>query len=60
MSQMNIIYIVLNDNSTRFFFKKKLDTCPFVGPLTPMFWTSGEVSSGFLQSQRVGSLICTG
>ena len=30
------------------FFKKNLvDTCPFIGPL---FWTSGDVSSGF-QSQ---------
>ena len=24
-----------------------LDTCPFVGPLIPLFRTSGDVSSGF-------------
>ena len=33
-----------------FFFKFLLDTCPFVGPLIPLFRTSGDVSSGF-QSQ---------
>ena len=27
-----------------------MDTCPFVGPLIPLFWTSGDVFSG-LQSQ---------
>ena len=27
-----------------------VDTCPFVGPLIPLFWTSGDASSGF-QSQ---------
>ena len=33
------------------FFKKFLaDTCPFLGPLVPLFWISGDVSSGF-QSQ---------
>ena len=26
------------------------DTCPFLGPLVPLFWISGDVSSGF-QSQ---------
>ena len=31
-------------------FKFFMDTCPFVGPLIPLFWTSGDVSSGF-QSQ---------
>ena len=32
-------------------FKKNLvDTCPILGPLIPLFWTSGDVSSGF-QSQ---------
>ena len=31
-----------------FFFKKFLaDTCPFLGPLVPLFWISGDVSSGF-------------
>ena len=33
-----------------FFFKLLLDTCPFLGPLIPLFQTSGDVSSGF-QSQ---------
>ena len=42
------------------FFKIKflLDTCPFVGPLIPLFWTSGDVSSGF-QSQSGFCLIRT-
>ena len=30
------------------FFKKILaDTCPFLWPLVPLFWISGDVSSGF-------------
>ena len=37
-------------NNVVFFLKFLLDTCPFVGPLIPLFWTSGDVSSGF-QSQ---------
>ena len=41
-----------------FFFKFLLDTCPFVGPLIPLFWTSGDVSSGF-QSQSGFCLIHT-
>ena len=42
-----------------FFFEKfLLDTCPFVGPLIPLFWTSGDVSSGF-QSQSGFCLIRT-
>ena len=28
-----------------------MDTCPFLGPLISLFWTSGDVSSGF-QSQN--------
>ena len=32
------------------FFKFLVDTCPFMGPLLPLFWISGDVSSG-LQSQ---------
>ena len=32
-------------------FSFLLDTCPFVGPLIPLFWSSGDVSSGF-QSQN--------
>ena len=49
-------------NSTKiytfFFFKKKFlaDTCPFLGPLVPLFWISGDVSSGF-QSQSGFCLI---
>ena len=27
-----------------------MDTCPFLGPLVPLFWTSGDVCSGY-QSQ---------
>ena len=23
-----------------------MDTCPFLGPLKPLFWTSADVSSG--------------
>ena len=41
-----------------FFLKFLLDTCPFVGPLIPLFWTSGDVSSGF-QSQSGFCLIQT-
>ena len=35
------------------YFLKKilLDMCPFMGPLIPLFWTTGDLSSGFqLQS----------
>ena len=39
-----------NTCMAEFFFKILVDTCPFVGPLIPLFWTSG-VSSGF-QSQN--------
>ena len=38
------------------FFKFLLDTCLFVWPLTPLFWTFGDVCPGF-QSQS-GSLSC--
>ena len=41
-----------------FFFKFLLDTYPFVGPLIPLFWTSGDISSGF-QSQSGLCLIPT-
>ena len=32
-----------------YFFKFKflVDICPFVEPLIPLFWTSGDISSGF-------------
>ena len=26
---------------------KLTDTCPFLAPLVPLFWISGDVSSGF-------------
>ena len=40
------------------FFKKFLaDKCPFLGPLAPLFWISGDVFSGF-QSQSGFCLIC--
>ena len=46
-------YIVIN----LYFLKKFLaDTCPFLGPLVPPFWISGDVSSGF-QSQSGFCLI---
>ena len=40
------------------FLKFLLDTCPFLGPLIPLFQTSGDVSSGF-QSQSGFCLIRT-
>ena len=40
-----------------FFFKFLADTCPFLGPLVPLFWISGDVSSGF-QSQSGFCLLC--
>ena len=33
-----------------FFLKFLADTCPFLGPLVPLFWISGDVSSGFQSS----------
>ena len=39
-----------------FFLKFLADTCPFWGPLVPLFWISGNVSSGF-QSQSGFCLI---
>ena len=39
-----------------FFLKYLADTCPFLGPLVPLFWISGDVSSGF-QSQSGFCLI---
>ena len=35
-----------------FFFLILVDTCPFVGPLIPLFWTSGDISSGFQGQSR--------
>ena len=46
-----------NDYYIQFFFLKFLaDTGPFLGPLVPLFWISGDVSSGF-QSQSGFCLI---
>ena len=42
--------------SFSFFFKFLLDTCSLLGPLIPLFQTSGDVSSGF-QSQSGFCLI---
>ena len=39
-----------------FFLKFLADTCPFWGPLVPLFWISGDISSGF-QSQSGFCLI---
>ena len=39
-----------------FFLKFLADTCPFLRPLVPLFWISGDVSSGF-QSQSGFCLI---
>ena len=33
-----------------FFLKFLADTCPFLGPLVPLFWISGDISFG-IQSQ---------
>ena len=38
-----------------FFFLILLDTCPFLGPVIPLFRTFGDVSSGF--KARVGSAL---
>ena len=40
------------EGQARFFFFKVFGghTCPILGPLVPLFWISGDVSSGF-QSQ---------
>ena len=43
-------------HSLLFFLKFLADTCPFLGPLVPLFWISGDVSSGF-QSQSGFCLI---
>ena len=39
-----------------FFFLSDTFTCPILGPLVPLFWISGDVSSGF-QSQSGFCLI---
>ena len=42
--------------SLNFFQKFLADTCPFLGPLVPLFWISGDISYGF-QSQSGFCLI---
>ena len=34
------------------FFLILVDTCPFMGSLTPLFWTSGDVSSDIIHRSR--------
>ena len=51
--------IVFDPDNFFFFFKLFLSdtfTCPILGPLVPLFWISGNVSSGF-QSQSGFCLI---
>ena len=49
--QLNVITRGFGNKCNKIvFFKFLLDTCPFLGPLIPLFRTSGDVSSGF-QSQ---------
>ena len=35
------------NDTQKLVFKFLEGTCPFMGPLIPLFWTSGDVSSGF-------------
>ena len=43
------------DTSGPFFKLMGGHMCPILGPLVPLFWISGHVSSGF-QSQRTSAL----
>ena len=71
-----LLLLIMNDTYDRshryvsirfdnFFFKFLMDTCPFMGPLIPLFWTSGDVCLQF-QSQggtphlHASSLACNG
>ena len=47
---INDFNLDLNEKRNFFFLKFLADTCPFLGPLVPLFWISGDISSGF-QSQ---------
>ena len=42
------------------FLKFLADTCPFLGPLVPLFWISGDVSSGFRSQSGLPYLYCRG
>ena len=56
-SKLLITNALLNRWIDFFFFQSFLvDTCPFLGPLVPLFWISGDISSGF-QSQSGFCLI---
>ena len=41
------IPIVVPSHNWQSFFKFLVDTCHFMGPPIPLFWTFGDVSSGF-------------
>ena len=56
VNMYNLHYILESIGSYSFFLKFLADTCPFLGPLVPLFWISGDVSSGF-QSQSGFCLI---
>ena len=43
-----------------FFLKFLADTCPFLGPLVPLFGISGDVSSGFQSQSGLPYLHCRG
>ena len=43
-----------------FFFKFLADTCPFLVPLVPLFWISGDISSGFQSQSGLPYLHCGG
>ena len=50
-------WLILGNTSPCLYLKKKFlaDTCPFLGPLVPLFWISSDVSSGL---QSGSYLIC--
>ena len=44
------------------FFSFLLESCPFLGPLIPLFWTSGDISSGLVECflpQHIGGMLLT-
>ena len=52
-----ILDLLLPLNLVSFFKRFLVDTCSSLGPLVPLFWISGDVSSGF-QSQSAFWVIC--